>query len=159
MPAKSNQNPRRPSATRGQSAAVNDSPPTLSGARLEALCAELLRPVEPPTDGTLLGRHVTLVGLTRRPELNGRCGVVRSFHPSGIAPGLGFGSPQPTHASLPSGSPSGRWEVGVEGEEGELMRIHVKPENLQPQPLEPLSPWAALASHGGGADAVAVAEL
>ena len=108
------------------------------------MCAELLRPVAPPTDTSLLGRHVTLVGLTRRPELNGRRGVARSFHPTVI--------------DDPSGSPSGRWEVGVEPKQSELMlitRINVKPENLQPEPLEPHSPWAALASHGGAAAAVA----
>ena len=42
MPAKSNQNPRRPSATRGQSAAVNDSPPTLSGAHVQGFIAGCL---------------------------------------------------------------------------------------------------------------------
>ena len=130
-------------------------PPALSGARLDAVCAELLRPVAPPSGASLLGRHVTLVGLTRRPELNGRRGVARSFQPSGIAPGLGLGPPQSNGPSHPSGSPSGRWEVGVEAEEGELMRINIKPENLQPEPLEPHSPWAALASHGGAAAAVA----
>ena len=109
------------------------------------MCAELLRPVAPPTDASLLGRHVTLVGLTRRPELNGRRGVARSFHPTVVASPSGY----------PSGSPSGRWEVGVEGEEGELMRINIKPENLQPEPPEPHSPWAALASHGGAAAEVA----
>ena len=43
----------------------------------------------------------------------------------------------------------------MEGEEGELMRINIKPENLQPEPPEPHSPWAALASHGGAAAEVA----
>ena len=98
----------------------------------EALCAQLLAPISPPSDSSPLWRQVTLQGLQARPELNGRCGVVTAFDRA-----------------------AGRWLVTLSVRSGSVEApagARVKPANLRIEPPdEPSTMWAALARHAGSA--------